>query len=259
MLITGKRQVYPPKKKGDRPSEMYMGMSTKPAEKIGGYRLSRDDPTVFRDKNTFITCDRAFPEEEYPEGADSDVPLPPAEPTSSQTPHPSGKQKQESRAMMIRMHTELVRVAQKMGIPDLCASDKEGRVENILEGITRMDLTCKFCQKKLSSVTHLKTHIKGMHLHKTPHKCDLCNRYFSEATTLRRHLPMHETTAQKFKCSAKVKDKDGKEVECGKEFISQSKLVDHQVVHKSATPYLCSFCKKRSFKRQKGQLEHEKM
>ena len=75
MLITGKRQVYPPKKKGDRPSEIYMGMSTKPAEKIGGYRLSRDDPTVFRDKNTFITCDRAFPEEEYPEGADSDVPL----------------------------------------------------------------------------------------------------------------------------------------------------------------------------------------
>ena len=237
---------------------MYMSISTKPAEKIGGYRLSRDDPTVFRDKNTFITCDRAFPEEEYPEGADSDVPLPPAEPTSSQTPHPSGKQKQESRAMMIRMQTELVRMAQKMGIPDLCASDKEGRVENILEGITRMDLTCKFCQKKLSSVTHLKTHIKGMHLHKTPQKCDLCNRYFSEATTLRRHLPMHDTTAQKFKCSAKVKDKDGKEVECGKEFISQSKLVDHQVVHKSATPFLCSYCKKRSFKRQKGQLEHEK-
>ena len=59
MFITGKRQVYPPKKKGGRPSEMYMGMSTKPAEKIGGYRLSRDDPTVFRDKNTFITCDRA--------------------------------------------------------------------------------------------------------------------------------------------------------------------------------------------------------
>ena len=258
MLITGKRQVYPPKKKGDRPSEMYMGMSTKPAEKIGGYRLSRDDPTVFRDKNTFITCDRAFPEEQYPEGADSDVPLPPAEPTSSQTPHPSGKQKQESRAMMLRMHTELVRMAQKMGIPDLCASDKEGRVENILEGITRMDLTCKFCQKKLSSVTHLKTHIKGMHLHKTPHKCDLCNRYFSEATTLRRHLPIHDTTAQKFKCSVKVKDKDGKEVECGKEFISQGKLVDHQVVHKSATPFLCSYCKKRSFKRQKGQLEHEK-
>ena len=258
MLITGKRQVYPPKKKGDRLSEMYMGMSIKPAEKIGGYRLSRDDPTVFRDKNTFITCDRAFPEEEYPEGADSEVPLPPAEPTSSQTPHPSGKQKQESRAMMIRMHTELVRMAQKMGIPDLCASDKEGRVENILEGITRMDLTCKFCQKKLSSVTHLKTHIKGMHLRKTPHKCDLCNRYSSEATTHRRHLPMHDTTAQKFKCSVKVKDKDGKEVECGKEFISQSKLVDHQVVHKSATPFLCSFCKKRSFKRQKGQLEHEK-
>ena len=55
---------------------MYMGMSTKPAQRIGGYKLSRDDPTIFRDKNTFITCDRAFPEEEYPEGADSDVPLP---------------------------------------------------------------------------------------------------------------------------------------------------------------------------------------
>ena len=234
-------------------------MSTKPAQKIGAYKLSRDDPTVFRDKNIFITCDRAFPKEEYPEGADNDVPLPPAQPTSSQAPDPSRKQKQEFRAMMIRMHTELVRMAQKMGIPNLCACDKEARVENILEGITRMNLTCKFSQKKLSSVTHLKTHIKGMHLHKTPHKCDLCNRYFSKATTLRRHLPMHDTEAQKFKCSVKVKDKDGNDVECGKEFISESKLVDHQVVHQSSTPFQCSFCKKKSFKRLKSQLEHEKI
>ena len=255
MFIAGKRQVYPPKKKGDRPSEMYMGISTKPAEKIGGYRLSRDDPTVFQDKNTFISSDRAFPDEDYPEGADSDIPHPAPQPSTSE---PSLSASQQSRAMMVKMHTELVRMAQKMGIPYLCSTDKESRVENILEGITRRDLTCKYCQKKLSSVTHLKTHIKGMHLHKTPHKCDLCNRYFSEATTLRRHLPIHDTTAQRFMCSVKVKDKDGKEVECGKEFISQSKLVDHQVVHKSATPFLCSFCKKRSFKRLKGQLEHEK-
>ena len=255
MSITGKRQVYPPKKDGERGSEMYMGMSPKPAERIGGYRLSKDDHTISTDKNTFINCDRAFPDEEYPEGADSDVPLPSTHPTSSQVPDASRKQKQESRATMVRMHTELVRMAQKMGIPDLCACDKDARVENIFEGITRMDLTCKFCHKKLSSVTHLKTHIKGMHLHKTPHKCDLCNRYFSEATTLRRHLPMHDTTAQKFKCSVKVKDKDGKEVECGKEFISQSKLVGHQ----KATPFLCSYCKKKSFKRHKGQLAHEKV
>ena len=143
-------------------------------------------------------------------------------------------------------------MAQKMGIPDLCASDKEARVENILEGITKMDLTCKFCQKKLSSVTHLKTHIKGMHLHKTPHKCDLCNKYFSEATTLRRHLPVYDITVQKFKCSVKVKDKDGKEVECGKEFISQNKLVDQQVVHQSAYLFCAPTARKSPSRDTKG-------
>ena len=259
LFITGKRQVFPPKKEGDMGSELYMGMSTKPAQKIAGYRLSRDDPTGFRDKNTFITCDRAFPTEEYPEGADSDILPPVVQSTSSQPPDTSTKQRQESRAMIIRMHTELVKMAQKMGISDLCACDRDSRVENVLEGITRVDLTCKFCQKKLSSVTHLKTHIKAMHLHKTAHKCTLYNRYFLQTTTLRRHLPMHDTSAQKFKCTVKVKDKDGEEVECGKEFISESKLVDHQVVHQSATPFMCFYCKKKSFKKQKGQLAHEKV
>ena len=81
-------------------------MSTKPAEKIGGYKLSRDDPTIFTEKNTFITCDRAFSDEEYPQGADSDIPVASAHSTTSQTPGVSNKQKQESRAMMVRMHTE---------------------------------------------------------------------------------------------------------------------------------------------------------
>ena len=236
-----------------------MGMATKPAQKIGGYRLSRDDPSVFQDKNTFISSDRAFPDEDYPEGADSDIPHPAPQPSTSEPSLRARTQNQQSRAMMVRMHTELVRMAQKMGIPDLCSTDKESRVENILEGITRMDLTCRFCHKELSSVTHLKTHIKGMHLHKTPHKCNLCNMYFSEATTLRRHMPRHDVAAEKFKCTVKVKDKEGNEHECGKEFISQSKLVDHQVVHKSATPFMFTHCKKKSFKRQKGQLAHEKI
>ena len=42
--------------------------------------------------------------------------------------------KEQSKNMLIKMHTELVKMATKSGISDLCALDKGERVENVLAG-----------------------------------------------------------------------------------------------------------------------------
>ena len=74
-------------------------------------------------------------------------------------------------------------------------------------------------------------------------------------------MPTHNQQAQKFKCEVVVvkKKKDGTEEKfvCGKVFISNSKLVDHQDVHLTAK-LPCSFCKKLVAKRQRGVKEHER-
>ena len=160
-----------------------MGLLTAPAEKIGGYSLSQDNPAIFQYKKAVVAQDRAFPREQYPAKQAQAGPS-----TSSGT----GAQSQlqgptpQSKEMLIKMHRELARMAQIMGVPDLCTLDKASSPENLLEGITSKNLTCKYCKKTLSTVTHLKNHYKAMHFKKTAHKCQLCNKYFSESSTLRR-------------------------------------------------------------------------
>ena len=122
---------------------------------MGGYSFSRDDPKVFRDKNQFITQDRAFPHERHPEGADPEEPVPQsgAAASTSTASSEAAKDRELSVTSMARMHTELLKMARQMGVEDLCAV----AVKNVLAGITSANLTCKYCKKTLSSVTNLKT------------------------------------------------------------------------------------------------------
>ena len=238
----------PTKKKGQPPREVYLGMTCKNVQKLGGYRLSQDSPSMFTDKPDFLVMDREFPDEEYPEGADGITTPAPVPGTSTGEGSSAEVQqvKEQTKNMLVRMHTELVKMATKSGISDLCALDKGERVENVLQGITSQNLKCKFCSKTLSSVTHLKNHIRGQHLHKTAHFCGRCNRYFSEATTLRRHEAKHDAASPKFKCGR-----------CPKEFTSQSKLDDHFVVHIEAKVFRCQFCQEKDFKRVRALKAHE--
>ena len=241
---------------------MFVGLTCAPAVKVGGYSLEQDDSCNFTIKHHYVHRDRAFPKEKYPKGAFSSDPvasISAAEPEPESLPQLPG----QSKEMLIQMHRHLVKMAAAMGIQDLCTEDKATRPENILERISKKNLVCQFCDKKLSSVTHLKTHIRSLHLRKTAHKCEQCNKYFSEASTLARHLPSHDKEAPKFRCDKKIKrkkeggeDDDMEEVECGREFITYSKLIDHQDVH-IATKLPCQFCKKLVAKRQRGVKEHE--
>ena len=247
-LSLGKKEVYPPKKKGQAPREVYLGMTCKNVQRLDGYRLSQDSPSMFTDKSEFLVMDREFPDEEYPEGADGTTTPAPVPGTSAGEGSSAEVQqvKEQTKNMLVKMHTELVKMATKSGITDLCALDKEERVENVLQGITSQNLKCKFCSKTLSSVTHLKNHIRGLHLHKTAHFCGKFNRYFSEATTLRRHEAKHDEASPKFKRGM-----------CPKEFTSQSKLDDHSVVHTKAKVFRCQFCQGKDFKRVRALKAHE--
>ena len=234
-IVTGKRTTYESKKPNEKDLMVYIGLECKGVERVGGYRLHGGEG------------------EKYPTRQEALQPAPSTSSgESSAAPPPA-----QSEEMLVKMHRELVKMASSLGVPDLCAADKRSRPENILEGVTRENLVCKFCNKKLSSVTHLKNHRRKLHLRQTAHKCSLCNKFFSEAFTLRRHIPMYDKAAQKFKCNVKVqKKKDGPQEECGKEFPSQGKLLDHQDVHAQAK-LQCKFCKKPVSKRQRGLNEHQ--
>ena len=214
-----------------------------------------DDPAMFKSRESFLTKDRAFPGEKYPTRQEASQPTPST--SSGQSSAALGPVPAQSEEMLVKMHRELVKMASSLGVQDLCAVDRRSRPENILEGITRANLVCRFCSKKLSSVTHLKNHIRKLHLHQTAHKCKLCNKFFSEASTLRRHLPVHDDKSTKFRCMVKVQKKEkGPLEECGKEFPSQGKLQDHQDVHVQEK-LQCEFCKKSVSKRQRGLKEHQ--
>ena len=254
----GKRVVEPGDNEGDEPKEVYYLVPCRAVERIGGYTLTGDDPAVFTDRITYVDHPKELPEP-YPEGADTDPSGISASTSSSKkaTPPPSPSKRNEMEALLTRMHYELHKLAKNAGIPDICAKEKATRLENVIAGLTSKDLVCRYCKKKYSSLTNLKNHLKHKHLKKTAHYCDICKKYFSEASSLITHNQRHAAGAQQFQCSKKVTDKKGKTYTCGKVFYSQKKFLDHSTVHSKDKPFLCQFCEKKSFKRKKTMVEHQ--
>ena len=67
---------------------------------------------------------------------------------------------------LIDWHYQVVKLCQKIGIPDVCQTYKEARLENILKGLSGKDLKCKLCHKGYYNTQKLRNHIKGKHLKK---------------------------------------------------------------------------------------------
>ena len=246
--------MEPEENEGDEPKEVYYGVPCRPAERVGDYVLTQDDPAVFTDKITYVDHPKEFPEL-YPEGADTD-PSGPAASTSKQ-PASSPSKKNEMGALLCRMHYELYKLVKNAGIQDICAMEKANRLEIVIAGLTSKDLVCRYCKKNYSSLTKLKNHLKLKHLRKTAHYCAICKKYFAEASTLLTHNQRHAPGAKQYQCSKKVTDKKGKVSTCGKVFYSQKKFLDHSTVHSKDKPFLCQFCQEKSYKRKKTMVEHE--
>ena len=253
--FSGKKEVEAPKQEGEDSSEIYLGLPCKALERVGGYSLTTDDPSVFTYKITFLDVVKEFPEP-YPPGADAEAPAQ-AEAAPDKDDSSSSKAKKEMVAMLSRMHFELFKLAKNAGVKDLCSLEKANRLENIISGLTSKDLSCRYCKKQYSSLTKLKNHLKLKHLKRTAHYCDICKKFFSEATTLRPHLVRHQEGAREYKCTVVVKDKKGNQKPCGKVFYTQSKFADHSIVHTTEKPFGCRHCKVKRFKREKSLKEHE--
>ena len=237
-------------------TEHFEGLSTKKLKCLGSFRLAQDDPKNYTDKLTFLDQRRDLTGS-YPKGSDPDentgflvkgskVITKPGDAVSTvPSEYPIDPATLQLKQDLIKWHYEVVKLCQKIGIEDVCQTYKETRLENILDGLSGKDLTCKLCKKQCYNTQKLKEHIKGRHLKKTEHFCKPCKKYFSTSNALKVHNDnKHNEEASKFGCS-----------QCKKLFLTKEQLDKHMNVHRGKQ-YSCQFCNQ-LFGHSQGLKEHE--
>ena len=257
LFFIGKKTITP----GSTPEEAvesFEGLSCKKVKVLGSFQLSKDDPANYTDKLTFLEQRRDL-SGSYPQGADADEDRGflvkkgkahprPDEPSTSASSEPSVPAVDPATLQLqqdlIDWHYQVVKMCQKMGIPDVCQTYKEARLENILKGLSGKDLKCKLCHKGYYNTQKLRNHIKGKHLRKTEHYCPQCKKYYADSNSLKVHMQSHDTEVSKFGCS-----------HCQKLFTSKAQLEKHMNVHRGKQ-YACQFCGKK-YAHPQGVKEHE--
>ena len=257
-FTAGKKTITP----GPTPEEAvgsFEALSCKKVKTLGSFQLSKDDPANYTDKLTFLQQRRDLPEK-YPARADADEdsgylvkggkahPKTGGEPSTSAASEPvtpvvdpaTLQLKQD----LIDWHFQVVKLCQKIGIPDVCQTYKEARLENILKGLSRKDPKCKFCKKTYYNTQKLRNHIKGKHLKKTDHYCDQCKKYYADSNSLKVHMQSHDPEVSKFGCNY-----------CDKLFTSKAQFEKHLSVHRGRQ-YSCQFCGNK-YAHPQGVKEHE--
>ncbi|CAD6968695.1 unnamed protein product [Tilletia controversa] len=109
---------------------------------------------------------------------------------------------------------------------------------------------CSICQKRFTEATTLSQHIRAAHTTERPYKCDFpgCNKAFSVAGSLTIHKRTH-SGEKPFKCPFEG---------CDKAFAESSNLSKHVRVHTGARPFICSECG-HGFARPDGLERHKKV
>ena len=245
MLFQAIKTILP----GETPEEAtehFEGLSSKKLKCLGSFKLASDDPKNYTDKLTFLEQRRDL-SGSYQKGSDPDEnsgflvkggkvvskPGDAASIFSSEESIPIDPATLQLKQDLVKWHFEVVKLCQKIGIPDVCQTFKESRLENILEGLSGKDLTCKLCKKQCYNTQKLKEHIKGQHLQKTDHFCKPCKKYFSTGNALKVHNDNeHNQEASKFGCS-----------QCKKLFLTKVQLDKHMTVHRGKQ-FSCQFCNK---------------
>jgi len=86
---------------------------------------------------------------------------------------------------------------------------------------------CCLCHKVLGNKSKLLTHHRS-HTKELPYKCTMCDKRFSENSTLRKHIATHGD--RNFQCSV-----------CSKAFVRKDYLAKHELIHRQT--YKCSQCR----------------
>ena len=80
---------------------------------------------------------------------------------------------------------------------------------------------CDICEKSFTQKASLNRHIKSVHENSKPHKCDICELSFSEKGTLKRHIQSVHLNSKPHKCDI-----------CEQSFTQKGHLKKHiQSVH----------------------------
>ena len=166
-------------------------MGCKKLKAVGAFKLANDDPANYTDKLVFLEQRRDL-SGEYPVGADADLDTgfpvmagkaraavtesPTVGPPPSATPADAATV--ELKSDLVNWHYQIVKLCQRMGIPDVCSTFKQTRLENIVSGLSGGDLQCKLCKKSFFNLQKLRNHIKAKHLKKTSYYCEQCKKIF---------------------------------------------------------------------------------
>ena len=150
----------------------------------------------------------------------------------------------ELKSDLVNWHYQIVKLCQRMGIPDVCSTYKQTRLENIVSGLSGGDLQCKLCKKSFFNLQKLRNHIKAKHLKKTSYYCEQCKKYFSDSGALKMHMSSHDPAVSKFACKS-----------CPKMFLTKGQLDKHLNVHRGKQ-YQCQYCSNK-YAHPQGVKEHE--
>lgn len=107
---------------------------------------------------------------------------------------------------------------------------------------------CKFCNLYFKRPNDLRRHYLVVHAnalacqycdepvfckHRKVDRCSVCNKKFSSASSLRRHMTMHDKTLRVLECSV-----------CSSRFPNEYSLKKHLMIHTGVRPFSCDKCHK---------------
>jgi len=98
---------------------------------------------------------------------------------------------------------------------------------------------CDLCDVFFTLESALLLHRESVHLHPKKHVCNICDKSFKSASSLRGHVRRHQGNGD-YKCEV-----------CEKEFFTYSELRTHKVKHQTARDFICGVCGK-AFKEKKA-------
>ncbi|KAJ8929736.1 hypothetical protein NQ314_017551 [Rhamnusium bicolor] len=94
------------------------------------------------------------------------------------------------------------------------------------------EFPCPACQEMCTTMSQLDRHARMKHEGLKVHKCKVCNKEFSRANHLKRHVTSH-SSVKPFRCTV-----------CTKSFNRRDHLNQHQKLHERQNDYECNICQK---------------